>query len=112
MSSVTQNVIKHKVGLLNLAAKLGNVSRACKVKGFSRDTFHRYQSAMACDNDTQGAIDTYWANWVKTCYFKRFCNLTLLRIAQLSKRAGVEFIEQLSQNFLLFFICCLLLGIH
>ena len=35
MSSVPQNVIKHKVGLLNLAAKLGNVSRACKVKGFS-----------------------------------------------------------------------------
>ena len=37
MSSVQQNVIKHKVGLLNLAAELGNVSRACKVMGFSRD---------------------------------------------------------------------------
>jgi transposase InsO family protein len=47
MSSVPQNVIKHKVGLLNLAAELGNVSRACKVMGFSRDTFYRYQSAMA-----------------------------------------------------------------
>lgn len=46
MSSVSQNVIKHKVGLLNLAAELGNVSRACKVMGFSRDTFYRYQSAM------------------------------------------------------------------
>ena len=34
MSSVQQNVIKHKVGLLNLAAELGNVSRACKVMGF------------------------------------------------------------------------------
>lgn len=43
MSSVPQNVIKHKVGLLNLAAELGNVSRACKVMGFSRDTFYRYQ---------------------------------------------------------------------
>ena len=47
MSSVPQNVIKHKVGLLNLAAELGNVSRACKVMGFSRDTFYRYQSALA-----------------------------------------------------------------
>ena len=47
MSSVPQNVIKHKIGLLNLAAELGNVSRACKVMGFSRDTFYRYQSAMA-----------------------------------------------------------------
>jgi len=46
MPSVPQNVIKHKVGLLNLAAELGNVSRACKVMGFSRDTFYRYQSAM------------------------------------------------------------------
>ena len=33
-----QNVIKHKVGLLNLAVELGNVSRACKVMGLSRDT--------------------------------------------------------------------------
>lgn len=46
MNSVTQGVIKHKVGLLNLAAELGNVSRACKVMGFSRDTFYRYQSAV------------------------------------------------------------------
>jgi hypothetical protein len=46
MSSFQQNVIKHKVGLLNLAAELGNVSRACKLMGFSRDTFYRYQSAM------------------------------------------------------------------
>jgi hypothetical protein len=38
MSSVQQNVIKHKVGLLNLAAELGHVSRACKVMRFSRDT--------------------------------------------------------------------------
>eukprot|EP00887_Chlorella_sp_A99_P003793 scaffold31.g3793.t1 len=47
MSSVLQNVIKHKVGLLNLAVELGNVSRACKVMGFPRDTFYHYQSAMA-----------------------------------------------------------------
>lgn len=46
MSSVSQNLIKHKVGLLNLAAELGNISRACKVMGLSRDTFYRYQSAM------------------------------------------------------------------
>lgn len=39
MSSFQQNVIKHKVGLLNLAAELGNVSRACKVMGFSVTPF-------------------------------------------------------------------------
>jgi len=47
MNSVPQNLIKHKIGLLNLAAELGNVSRACKVMGFSRDTFYRYQAALA-----------------------------------------------------------------
>jgi len=52
MSSVPQNVINHKVGLLNLTAELGNVSRACKVMGFSRDTFYRYQSAVA-----EGGLD-------------------------------------------------------
>lgn len=39
-------IIKHKVGLLNLAEELGNVSRACKVMGVSRDTFYRYQELV------------------------------------------------------------------
>lgn len=38
MNSVPQNTIKHKVGLLNLAAKLGNVSYAGKEMSFSRGT--------------------------------------------------------------------------
>jgi transposase InsO family protein len=45
-------IIKHKAGLLNLAEELGNVSRACKVMGVSRDTFYRYQELV--DN---GGID-------------------------------------------------------
>jgi len=47
MASLNQNIIKHKIGLLNLAAELGNVSKACKVMGLSRDTFYRYQNAVA-----------------------------------------------------------------
>ena len=39
-------IIKHKVGLINLAEELGNVSKACKVMGLSRDTFYRYKSAV------------------------------------------------------------------
>ena len=39
-------IIKHKVGLLNLAEELGNVSRACRVMGLSRDTFYRYKEAV------------------------------------------------------------------
>jgi molybdenum-dependent DNA-binding transcriptional regulator ModE len=45
MSRVPQSVIKHKVGLLKLASELGNVSRACKVMGFSRGTFYRLNRA-------------------------------------------------------------------
>ena len=36
-------VIKNKLGLLRLAEELGNVSRACKVMGFSRDSFYRFK---------------------------------------------------------------------
>lgn len=43
-------IIKHKVGLLNLAEELGNVSRACKVMGVSRDTFYRYQELVEDGN--------------------------------------------------------------
>ena len=40
-------VIKYKIGLLNLAAELGNESRACKVMMvFSRNTFYRYRAAV------------------------------------------------------------------
>jgi transposase InsO family protein len=45
MSSFQQNIIKHKVGLLNLAVELGNVSKACQMMGMSRDTFYRYRNA-------------------------------------------------------------------
>jgi len=34
-------LIKSKVGLLKLAEQLGNVSQACKVMGYSRDSFYR-----------------------------------------------------------------------
>ena len=36
-------LIKNKLGLLNLAEMLGNVSQACKVMGYSRDSFYRFQ---------------------------------------------------------------------
>lgn len=38
-----QKVIKVKVGLLELAKQLGNVSQACKVMGYSRDSFYRFK---------------------------------------------------------------------
>lgn len=34
-------LIKNKLGLINLAQQLGNISQACKVMGYSRDSFYR-----------------------------------------------------------------------
>jgi transposase InsO family protein len=41
--TTTHKLIQPKMGLLKLAEKLGNVSEACKVLGYSRDTFYRFQ---------------------------------------------------------------------
>lgn len=49
-------IIKHKAGLLNLAEELGNVSKACKVMGVSRDTFYRYQE-LAQDGNLDALIN-------------------------------------------------------
>ena len=46
MTHTTNRIIKHKAGLLNLVEELGNVSRACKVMGVSRDTFYCYQDLV------------------------------------------------------------------
>lgn len=53
MLQSSDKVIKNKVGLLNLAEELGNVSKACKVMGFSRETFYRYQRAV-----DEGGVDS------------------------------------------------------
>ena len=38
-----EKIIKPKLGLLKLARELGNVSQACKVMGYSRDSFYRFK---------------------------------------------------------------------
>ena len=38
-----QKIIKTKLGLLELAKQLGNVSESCKVFGYSRDSFYRFK---------------------------------------------------------------------
>src|SRR6476469_6572080 len=41
--TTADKVIKIKVGLLELGKQLGNVSKACRVMGYSRDSFYRFK---------------------------------------------------------------------
>jgi transposase InsO family protein len=41
--STQEKIIKPKLGVLELAKQLGNVSQACKIMGYSRDSFYRFK---------------------------------------------------------------------
>jgi Winged helix-turn helix len=43
MTMTERKVIKAKVGLLDLAKQLGRVTQACRVMGYSRDSFYRFR---------------------------------------------------------------------
>lgn len=46
MEHVNARIIKNKLGLLNLAQELGNIAQACRLMGFSRQTFYDYKDAL------------------------------------------------------------------
>ena len=43
MTKKASKIIRAKVGLLELAKQLGNVSQACKMMGYSPDIFYRFK---------------------------------------------------------------------
>ena len=55
----SENVIKNKLGLLELSQQLGDVSRACKIMGYSRDSFYRFKGSYICTLVNNSIIYTF-----------------------------------------------------
>ena len=52
-----QKIIKNKVGMLDLAKQLGSVSEACRIFGYSRDSFYRFKQLDNVDHAESASED-------------------------------------------------------
>ena len=92
--TLNDKIIRNKLGLLNLAEELGNVSKACQMMGLSRDTFYRYKAAVE-----QGGVEALLEknrrvpnlkNRIESAVEQRVCELAVEQPAYGQVRAANE----------------------
>lgn len=63
--TASEQITKRKFSLLQLAEELGNVSKACQLMGYHRDSFYEikriYQSATV--EEAEQELDAFEAEW-------------------------------------------------
>jgi len=57
MKKADEQVVRHKIKVMNYAADIGNISKACRYYGISRDTFYRWQRDYAREGE-KGLINS------------------------------------------------------
>ena len=78
-----EKIIRNKVGLLNLSEELGNISKACRIMGYSRDTFYRYKELV-----NEGGLDNLIDRTRRTPNHK---NRVEPKIEEAVKKMAVDF---------------------